>query len=128
MGCFMVWAWSHSVEGCEAVRGRIFAIAECAQGGDRESMEWLGVVFAEWCGVIPGGNWSHDYSDRGYLRGLRRAYSLGRRLGWAEVAQEIWDKCESQALCENGGHHAWACPFGCGCHLLSFNPVGWESV
>jgi hypothetical protein len=42
------------------------------------------------------------------------------------INELIWDKMAEKATCENGGHEAWCCPFGCGPHLVPFDPISTE--
>jgi len=37
------------------------------------------------------------------------------------LADYIYERAETQSLAENGGHNAYCCPYGCGCHTVSLD-------
>ena len=39
------------------------------------------------------------------------------------LAAKLWLRVETLATCDNGGHMAWICPFGCECHKISFDEI-----
>ena len=101
----MAWEWSHTTEAyvnaCDNVHNR-----------DRD---WLMVVYAEWEAKSDPNRVANGFSQRKYKRALGHAKKLPNDV----LADYIWEKMEEQRLCTNGGHNAWACPWGC--HLVSFD-------
>ena len=73
----MAWSWSHSNEAYAAVERQVMRRAEKAdRDGDRESMEWLITVYAEWqMGELrlPFDQWSKLYK-----RAQRKGYRLAQ--------------------------------------------------
>ena len=101
----MVWQWSHTADGIDDVRTRL----------ELQSRRWLVTVYAEWHARICHEDEEDEFCDRKY----RAARKQARQLDDVALIDAVWDSmCELQS-CENGGHEAWACPFGC--HLLSFS-------
>jgi hypothetical protein len=98
----MTWEWSHSVEAYEAARENVKA----------KDREWLEVVWAEWEASTP----ESDEMDIG-----KYDEKLAKRLPEDILTDAIWEKMQEQALCTNGRWEAWCCPFGCGCHMVSFS-------
>jgi hypothetical protein len=106
----MAWEWSHTAEGLEAARENVHRLDD----------ETLAVIYAEWRASTPGryGDWAFHASRYPLaLVGARKLVALSRET----VADAIWERMEELRTCENGGHLAWACPHGCGCHLVSFS-------
>ena len=101
----MAWGWSHSPEAYQNARNNL----------DLQEREWLEIVFAEWHAAKPGDH--EHFSRQRYARRLRQA----KKLPSDTLVEFIWEKMEEQALCTNGGWQAWACPYGCGPHLVSFD-------
>jgi hypothetical protein len=108
----MAWEWSHTTE----------AYADAQAQVERMPREWLIVVFAEWEAKSDPSRVSGGFSQRKYKRALGRAKGRGKNGGLPDdiLASHIWDKMSEQATCTNGGHKAWACPFGCEPHLVPF--------
>ena len=101
----MAWSWSHT-------DGAYINARENLNNLDREKLE---VIFAEWKGKQA--KWDNLHKHK-YEKALVKAKTLPDDV----LADFIWDKMEEQALCTNGGHEAHCCPFGCGCHMVSFSP------
>ena len=104
----MVWAWSHTAEGMQAVRDNI---------ADQRH-EWLRVVFAEQRAAKKDpdrGGWdSVAFNEKRYKRALK----------WADknpelLVEAIQEWTEELATCDNGGFEAWCCPYGC--HTVPFD-------
>lgn len=109
----MAWEWSHTGEAYQNVEANIKA----------KPREWLEVVFAEWRAAqdkrgIPQTG-THNFDERKYNRAL--AYAKRPEITDEWLAQFIWERTEELRTCENGGWKAWACPSGCGCHLIPFD-------
>ena len=118
----MAWSWSHTQDAYESVHEQLLQKADKAQEGDRDSQEWLMVVWAEWKAedeYSPG-----QFNMERYERALRKAYRRGvsQHTGWHQLAEDIWENAERLATCTNGGWEAYVCPSGCGCHLIPFTP------
>ena len=103
----MAWAWSHSAD----------AYADCCENVHNKPRDWLEVVFAEWHACKDPNMDSNEFNQRKYNAALKRAKKLPNDI----LADYIWERMEEYATCTNGGHKAYACPSGCGCHLVSFD-------
>jgi hypothetical protein len=95
----MAWEWSHADEAYRAVEANI----------RRKPRAWLEVVYAEWVAKDGIG-----LDDKKYQKALLKAKTLPDET----LADFVWRKTEEHRTCENGGHRAHACPFGCGPHLV----------
>ena len=103
----MVWSWSHASE----------AYADAQSQVEAQEREWLEVVYAEWHAVDDIEQVLPDFDEHEY----EAALSLAGELSEDVLAEFIWEKMSEQATCQNGGHDAWACPYGC--HTVPFSPV-----
>lgn len=107
----MAWSWSHSQQAYEDAHENLSNL-------DKPMLE---IIFAEWRaaqekhGAID--SVSPLFNQRKYDRALKHAQTLSHDV----VVDFIWEKASEQTTCENGGHKAWMCPFGCGCHCVSFS-------
>lgn len=108
----MVWGWSHTQE----------AYFNVADNVRHQTKEWLIEVYAEWHARLKHGD-EQSFSEAKFNRAKKQAERISKRLGDDILAGFIIEKMEEQALCENGGHMAWTCPYGCGPHLLSFDSI-----
>jgi hypothetical protein len=105
----MAWEWSYSAEAYENVRENIF----------NQPREWLEVVWAEWCALDgPESEDGAGFNRAKYELALTTAKHV---LTKEALADDIWDRTKCHATCENGGHLAHCCPFGCICHMVSFD-------
>lgn len=103
----MAWEWSHTVE----------AMQNAAANVKAKDREWLRTVYAEWKAKQPS---AYDADHDGFsMVAFKSAVLQSERLYDGSMADYICDKMEQQALCDNGGHSAWACPYGC--HKVSFD-------
>ena len=109
----MAWEWSHSVEAYQAVEQNIRS----------QSREWLITVYAEWQAL----DGSDQPDGAGFNEVTFRVMILyGATLNNEALADYIWERTEQHRTCENGGYLAHCCPFGCLCHMVSFdapNPI-----
>ena len=103
----MTWEWGHALE----------AYANCRDNVAAKPRDWLVTVFAEWNSRR---QLDDSFSMVKYNRALKKAALLPDEV----LADEIWNKMIEQRNCTNGGSYAHACPFGCGCHLVSFSKEG----
>lgn len=105
----MAWSWSHTGEAYASARRNVL----------RKKKEWLAVVFAEWRAARYGTKHFNSvvtkFDEKRYDRALIHANTLPQDI----LAQQVWDWMEEFATCENGGHNAWACPYGC--HTVPFD-------
>ena len=103
----MTWEWSHTPEAYDAARENLH----------RLDHETLAVIFAEWKASVPCKYGEHEFRPERYPLAL-----LGARKRPSDcLADAIWDLMSEQRSCTNGGREAHCCPFGCGCHMVSFS-------
>ena len=105
----MAWEWSHTQEAYETARKNL----------GKKARRWLEVCWAEWCATtfkreetLEG----PEFDGEEYERELDIVKE--EKPDKEDLAQRIWDRMEQLRTCTNGGHEAYACPFGC--HLVSF--------
>lgn len=103
----MAWSWSHSNEGVDNAEANLRALPK----------ETLEIIFAEWRAAQSKGGIIEDcnaFDERKYNRALIHAKKLDDGFIAASCAC-----CQMKsATCDNGGHEAWLCPSGCGCHTV----------
>lgn len=103
----MAWSWSHAQEAYVAAEQNLREL-------DKETLE---VIYAEWRAARKHGATDPiDFDERKYNRALKYAKEQDAET----LADFIWEKASEQATCDNGGFNAWLCPYGCGCHTVSF--------
>lgn len=114
----MAWEWSHTNEAYHAAERNL----------RKQSLKWLRVVYCEWAANSPRKPYDPDDEDyesgfdiKVYNETLAHLKKGKPSLTKEELADYIWERMSDQSTCENGGFEAWACPFGCGCHLISFS-------
>ena len=105
----MSWSWSHTPE----------AYANAQANVQAQNKEWLEIVYAEWESQVPHDQGLDGFDNSKYNRAKRKAKKLPADV----LAEYIWEKMSEQAVCDNGGHNAHCCPYGCGCHTVPFNLV-----
>ena len=105
----MTWGWSHTTE----------AYVNARENVREQSADWIRVVWAEWKARLNGTDSDGDprFSERKYAQALKRAQGIETDI----LADEVWDLMSEQARCTSGGWDAHACPYGCGCHMVSFD-------
>jgi len=106
----MAWSWSHTQAAYEAAEKNLRALPK----------ETLDIIFAEWRAAQGKGGIIHDHNEfnqKKYDRALAYAQSMTDEV----LADFIWEQASEYATCDNGGHEAWMCPSGCGCHTVSFS-------
>ena len=104
----MAWEWSHSPQAYHAAERNL----------SDNSKKWLTEVHAEWHSLTAAEDvHGRDFDQGAYKPALAKAKTLTKD----ELCAYIWKRMASQRTCTNGGGHAWACPFGCSSHLVSFN-------
>ncbi len=107
----MAWEWSHSPEAYQNVRDNLELL----------SKEILIECLAEFREKELGDadddreDFGADYDN--YVKELTED-----KFHTAEtLAGELWPKIEELRTCDNGGHDAHLCPYGCGGHKVSFS-------
>ena len=112
----MAWEWSHTDEAYQNAREQLNQVSD----------NDLRIIFGEW--------WAHaQRKDSGKICTFSTSdfdseiYQEGRNLAqelqpWT-LAEFIWKRMEKLRTCDNGGHRAWACPYGCDPHKVPFDPV-----
>lgn len=103
----MAWSWSHTAE----------AYANAQKNLESQVRAWLEVVFAEWHAAEDLDSVSPEFNESKYNVALADA----KELPCDALADFIWQQMSEQATCDNGGFDAWCCPYGCGCHTVSFD-------
>lgn len=98
----MAWEWSHSIEAYQNARKNVHD----------QGREWLRCVYAEWVAREGGTVNPHNYAE---------AYAKSESMPDDVLADFVWEKMEEHRRCTDGGHLAYGCPFGCLCHLVSFD-------
>lgn len=103
----MSWEWSHTPDAYENARAHVRAL-------DRADVE---CILSEWFAYDADGE---DVALATFDRTNKRAHADVERLGidWGHDA--IWERAEGLRTCDNGGHAAWLCPWGC--HTVPFAP------
>ena len=99
----MAWSWSHTSEAYDNAHRNLYT----------KSRDELEIIFAEWKG---SGEDAH-LDEEAYDQALGYADDLPLDL----LISYIWEQMQQQATCDNGGYDAWACPYGCGPHKVSFS-------
>lgn len=114
----MAWSWSHLQQAYANSRENLSCL-------DKPTLE---IIFAEWrAAQVKHGaidSFSPHFSQRKYDRALKHAQTLSQDT----LVDFNWKKASEQATCENGGHEAWMCPYGCGAHCVSFDRTDAEAV
>lgn len=107
----MSWSWSHTGEAYANARLNFVELPR----------ETRNVIAAEWLAAIP--HPQHGISFHADLDLRKYAKSLVRVTKWDDnrLNDWTWDRIERLAICTNGGFEAHCCPFGCGCHMVSFD-------
>ena len=102
----MAWEWSHTQEAYDNFANNVRKL-------DRDTLQ---VLYAEWHAFDE--NETADFNSEKY----KEARNTASRLPTDILARFVIEKATEQALCDNGGFNAWACPYGCPSHLVSFDP------
>lgn len=107
----MSWEWSHTAEAYEAAKENVKS----------QPREWLAVVFAEWrASQNRKGQVTQEFKEKKYARAMKFANDP-EKITTEALATMICENMEQLRTCTNGGYEAYACPFGCMGHLVSFN-------
>ena len=108
----MAWSWSHTVDAYENARTNLAGVGR----------KKLDIIYAEWQAldtksVEDGEEVNEHFSQEAYAIAIKAV----RGLPVDVVIDYIWERAEAQATCDNGGFHAWVCPYGC--HTVPFDAV-----
>ncbi len=93
------WDWSYSPEGINSIE----------MGIDHMSHGALVEIMGEWDAYETAGR-SGSVMDADFDSVDKTRYAL---LPHDVLAQAVFTKAEQFRTSDNGGHHAWACPYGC---------------
>jgi hypothetical protein len=102
----MAWEWSHSQDAYDDFRANVA----------KQERAWLECVYAEWEARADN---LENFDEKKFRKALKQAKKLPSDM----LADTIYEKAEAFATCEAGGHNGYACPFGCGPHVLPFAPL-----
>ena len=110
----MAWEWSHTSEAC----------TNAANNVERLPLQTLAIIAAEWQEYDRAnstGQTSAEVFGKRYRKDISR---MMRDADSERLAAYINERAQLQATCTNGGWEAWVCPYGCECHLVSFDNEG----
>ncbi len=100
----MSWRWSHSPEAFDQARQNVLAMPE----------EELAAIIAEYAAHRPWEGGPDGFDQDAYDQSIRETRDIPLDI----LANQVWELMSAQAICDEGGYHAWCCPFGC--HHVSF--------
>lgn len=107
----MAWSWSHTQEAYDNAAARVHLM----------SKRKLVTIWAEWSVKISDPEDS-GWDEQVYQAGLKTACEMSSE----ELADDVCRWMEDDEIgrtCSNGGHNAWACPYGCLPHCVSFDKL-----
>jgi hypothetical protein len=102
----MSWEWSPGNEGGDTAYDNLHA----------QDREFLTVAYAECMAAYQEGIRT-ELDSAAYDQHLQEAADLANYT----LADAIWDHAVEIRTCDNGGHRAWVCPFGC--HTVNIDEV-----
>jgi hypothetical protein len=103
----MAWEWSHTPIAYEAANENLRKL-------DRKTLE---AIWSEWEAWDGNTSSTSGFDNDKYRVAMAKAKDLPVDI----MADAIWEKASELRTCTNGGFEAWLCPFGCGCHMASFD-------
>ena len=103
----MAWEWSHTPEAYEAAYQNLLQL----------DFATLRTIWAEWQACDHPDDDAQTFDETKYDTAIHNAGKIHTEA----LANDIWTNASEQATCDNGGFNAWLCPFGCGCHTVSFD-------
>ena len=103
----MAWEWSHTTE----------AYANAYENLCDLPVNELRIIYAEWIANEHNedDNPTHDMDLDRYESVLRDCQSMTDEA----LSYHIWELTRNFVTCDNGGHNAWVCPYGC--HTVPFD-------
>jgi hypothetical protein len=107
----MSWEWSHSPEAYANARENLAKLDKVT----------LRTIYAEIEAAQKDddGNYKTSSTTLDSTK-FNFQYMESRQLSKAVLVDRIWDFMEEFRTCDNGGHLAWCCPYGCDAHKVSF--------
>lgn len=120
----MAWNWSHTEEAYANAERNLHALP----------IETLREIEAEWCAHSPScyddaTPSPSDADDEGFSPArYALAHRFNANMDAETLAERIWHNASEAAVCDNGGFNAWACPYGCGPHTVSFDAPDEEAA
>jgi hypothetical protein len=111
----MAQEWSHSTEAYEDAKHNTHGLP----------LVILQEIYAKWKtwdyveSLGDDDHLPHGWHDPTYEKAMREARSLSAEA----LADYVWKRAKEQRTCDNGGHLAWLCPYGCGPHCVPFDRV-----
>ena len=119
----MSWEWSYTQEGIQNIRDNIGTMSredliECLSefhaAKNPKPDDWDGTE-SEWQESQAGGDTYFDNDDFKKKTDELTKFCLDQET----LADVLFDEAEQLRTCENGGHRAWVCPYGC--HTVSLD-------
>jgi hypothetical protein len=106
-GKTMSWEWSHTSDALEIAR----------QNVHNRGLKTLRVIWSEWQAYTGDGSScsTSEFDAEKYKAAMKQSKGIPKDA----LADAIWERMEQFRTCTNGGHEAWACPFGC--HTVPFS-------
>lgn len=101
----MAWEWSHSQEAYENAKANL----------SNKPIGDLRIIYAEW----KVSQSEHDKGAPELNEQYEQACLETLHMATDTLIDYIWDRMEELRTCDNGGHAAWSCPYGC--HTVSFS-------
>ena len=111
----MAWEWSHTREAYENAEHNTNGLP----------VRILREIYAEWktwdyVKALGEDDDCHDgWHDPTYFKAVCESQGLSTDA----IADYVWARASVQHTCDNGGHNAWLCPYGCGPHCVPFDRV-----
>lgn len=105
----MAWEWSHAPQSYANAYANLLSLH------DAELLE----IRAEWFAHNLANPKGSEPTIDDFEIGERKALEELETYGAENVTEWIWADIEELRTCDNGGHNAWACPFGC--HTVPFS-------
>jgi hypothetical protein len=120
-----MWEWSHTQEAYDNAKENLHCLP----------IPLLIEIASEWEANVSREHFAGGFHPGKYRKAERKLQKLYRRSfqrnGNMKVpsvfafqfalAETIWKFASEQRDCSNGGWEAYMCPYGCGCHSVSFD-------
>jgi hypothetical protein len=100
----MAWEWSYTNAGLENILENLHD----------KPQTWLAECLAEWQATR-----TKEYQAKFRVNRWEKCLAWCLTLPQDTLADAIYDRAYEQSTCENGGHDAWVCPYGC--HTVSLD-------
>ena len=96
----MAWSWSHSSEAYQNAFENLHDLP----------LKDLRIIYAEWQSWNGVESFSSDMDIKKHNKALKNCIRFN--FTQETLANDIYEKMQEQATCDNGGFNAYACPFG----------------